>query len=127
MESAVFLAREGYYADAIEEAAALLEVLVQNHSFMGKENRTAIVCCHNSPSASGQVFEVNDREDERFLLDHRGKGTLRLAAIENGLQAQPKPLCVFSGPIIAFPSYSSECICDFIKAYEDQSCAENRI
>jgi hypothetical protein len=100
---------------------------VQNHPFVGKEKRTAIVCCDNSLNASGQFIEVNDREDERFLLDHRGKGTLRLAAIENGLQAQAKPRCVFSGPIIAYPSYSSECICDFIKAYEDQSCAENRI
>jgi len=42
LQSAVGRLDSGYYADAIEEAAALFESLSQNHPFLDGNKRTAI-------------------------------------------------------------------------------------
>jgi death-on-curing protein len=41
LEAALFRPRTGYYADLIEEAAALWESLSQNHPFVDGNKRTA--------------------------------------------------------------------------------------
>ncbi len=43
LESALFRPQSGYYADIIEEAAALWESLSQNHPFVDGNKRTAMV------------------------------------------------------------------------------------
>jgi death-on-curing protein len=46
LESAVFRPQIGYYADAAEEAAALLESLVNNHPFFDDDKRVAFAATH---------------------------------------------------------------------------------
>ncbi|MDR2668961.1 MAG: type II toxin-antitoxin system death-on-curing family toxin [Desulfovibrio sp.] len=45
VEAAVFRPQCGYYADIIEEAAALLESLLINHPFVDGNKRTAFAAC----------------------------------------------------------------------------------
>lgn len=42
LEAALFRPQSGYYADVIEEAAALWESLSQNHAFVDGNKRTAL-------------------------------------------------------------------------------------
>lgn len=42
LEAALFRAQTGYYADLVEEAAALWESLSQNHAFVDGNKRTAL-------------------------------------------------------------------------------------
>lgn len=46
IEAALFRPQSGYYADIIEEAAALLESLLINHPFVDGNKRTAFAICH---------------------------------------------------------------------------------
>jgi death-on-curing protein len=41
-EAAVFRPQTGYYSEAVAEAAALFESLVENHPFLDKKKRTAL-------------------------------------------------------------------------------------
>ena len=45
LEAAVFRPQSGYYADTVEEAAALLESMLINHPFLDGNKRTAFACC----------------------------------------------------------------------------------
>ena len=45
VEAAAFRPQSGYYDDVIEEAAALLESLLINHSFVDGNKRTAFAAC----------------------------------------------------------------------------------
>lgn len=46
IEAALFRPQSGYYADIIEEAAALMESLLINHPFVDGNKRTAFAVCH---------------------------------------------------------------------------------
>lgn len=46
IEAALFRPQSGYYADIIEEAAALMESLLVNHPFVDGNKRTAFAVCH---------------------------------------------------------------------------------
>lgn len=46
LEAAIFRPQCGYYADIVEEAAALLESLLINHPFLDGNKRVALAACH---------------------------------------------------------------------------------
>jgi death-on-curing protein len=46
IDAALFRPQSGYYADIVEEAAALLESLLINHPFVDDNKRTAFAVCH---------------------------------------------------------------------------------
>lgn len=46
LEAALFRPQTGYYADLIEEAAALWESLAQNHPFIDGNKRTAFAATY---------------------------------------------------------------------------------
>lgn len=46
IEAALFRPQSGYYADIIEEAAALMESLLINHPFVDGNKRVAFAVCH---------------------------------------------------------------------------------
>lgn len=46
IEAALFRPQSGYYADIIEEAAALMESLLINHPFVDGNKRVAFALCH---------------------------------------------------------------------------------
>jgi death-on-curing protein len=53
LEAALFRPQTGYYADILEEAAALWESLSQNHPFIdGNSVRPSLRPTHSSPSTA---------------------------------------------------------------------------
>jgi death-on-curing protein len=46
VEAALFRPQSGYYADIVEEAAALMESLLINHPFVDGNKRTSFAVCH---------------------------------------------------------------------------------
>ena len=56
LESAVFRPRSGYYSNIIEEAAALMESLANNRSFMDGNKRVAFVMTDTMLRANGHFW-----------------------------------------------------------------------
>lgn len=85
LESAVFRPRCGYYSDVIEETAALIESLVNNHPFVDGNKRTAVVCAEVFLDSNGFTLAVDADEANQFILDHLKKGTFRFPFIKSWL------------------------------------------
>lgn len=82
LEAAVARPLSGYYADVIEQAAALCESLLQNHRFIDGNKRSAI-------TATGVFLRMNDyelifvdREMYNWLMNLYETNRVTKAAIE---------------------------------------------
>ena len=91
LESAVFRPQSGYYADAIEEAAALMESLTNNHPFVDGNKRTAFVTTDAFLKANGLHIQCTSEEAEEFFLSNLHKGTFRFPQICDWLRKVVKP------------------------------------
>jgi len=67
LEEALFRPRTGYYADLIEEAAALWESLAQNHSFLDGNKRTAFAATYTFLAINGAQL-IADAEDAYVFI-----------------------------------------------------------
>src|SRR5438876_9131441 len=67
LEAALFRPQTGYYADLIEEAAALWESLAQNHAFIDGNKRTAFAATHTFLAVNGAVITA-DANDTYTLI-----------------------------------------------------------
>lgn len=92
LESAVFRPQTGYYADAVEEAAALYESLVQNHPFHDGNKRTAFVATNAFLRSNGLQIVAETDDVEQFLLTNLSHGTFRFPLIRDWLLSVVKPL-----------------------------------
>lgn len=80
LEAALFRPQTGYYADLIEEAAALWESLAQNHAFIDGNKRTAFAVTYTFLVINGvrltanadviYAFIIGLHEDGAFDFDH---------------------------------------------------------
>jgi death-on-curing protein len=86
LESALFRPRTGYYRDVIEEAAALLESVVQNHPFVDGNKRVAFAVMDVFLRVNGRVLEVADREAHAFLVGLLERHALDLVAVDAWLR-----------------------------------------
>jgi death-on-curing protein len=68
LEAALAGPQSGYYRDVIEQAAALLESLSQNHPFVDGNKRTAIAVAASFLRMNGFRLEFNDLEAYHFLM-----------------------------------------------------------
>jgi len=75
LEAALFRPQTGYYADLIEEAAALWESLSQNHPFIDGNKRTAFAVTYTFLVINGARLSANAAETEDFMLDLYRQGT----------------------------------------------------
>jgi death-on-curing protein len=87
LESAVFRPQTGYYADAIAEAAALLESLAINHPFIDGNKRVAFAAADVFLRMNG--FEITAAPDVtyKFLIGLFEAGTFTFARLEPWLRA----------------------------------------
>jgi death-on-curing protein len=79
LEAALYRPQTGYYADLIEEAAALWESLAQNHPFIDGNKRTAFAATYTFLAINGvrltataqvtSVFIANLYETKQFAFD----------------------------------------------------------
>lgn len=67
LEAALFRPQTGYYADLIEEAAALWESLSQNHAFVDGNKRTAFAAMLTFLAINGARLTAGAEETYAFL------------------------------------------------------------
>ena len=67
LEAALYRPQTGYYADLIEEAAALWESLSQNHPFIDGNKRTAFAATHTFLAINGARLGADAQETYVFV------------------------------------------------------------
>ncbi len=68
LEAALGRPQSGYYRDVIEEGAALLESLSQNHPFIDGNKRTAVAVTAAFLRVNGVRLDFHDMDAYRFLI-----------------------------------------------------------
>lgn len=77
LEAALFRPQTGYYADLIEEAAALWESMAQNHPFVDGNKRTAFAAMYTFLAINGANLNAEADETFRFISGLHETGTFR--------------------------------------------------
>jgi death-on-curing protein len=67
LEAALYRPQTGYYADIIEEAAALWESLAQNYPFVDGNKRTAFAVMYTFLAINGLRLTADADETYRFI------------------------------------------------------------
>jgi death on curing protein len=67
LEAAIYRPQTGYYADLIEEAAALWESLAQNHPFIDGNKRTAFAAMYTFLAINGARLEADADRTYAFV------------------------------------------------------------
>lgn len=67
LEAAIYRPQTGYYADLIEEAAALWESLAQNHPFIDGNKRTAFAVTYTFLVVNGARLEADAVQTYAFV------------------------------------------------------------
>ena len=91
LESALFRPRTGYYRDVIEEGAALLESLVQNHPFVDGNKRVAFAVMDVFLRVNGRDLMIEDVAAHTHLVGLMERGELDLAAIDAWVREHVRP------------------------------------
>lgn len=86
LEAAVFRPQTGYYQDAIAEAAALLESLIQIHPFLDGNKRTAVASADVHLRLNGLELAGDSAEHQRFIIGLMTAGDLDWTAIDTWLR-----------------------------------------
>ena len=67
LEAALFRPQSGYYADLIEEAAALWESMAQNHPFIDGNKRTAFAAVYTFLLINGLQLTAEEEQTYSFI------------------------------------------------------------
>lgn len=92
IEAALLRPQTGYYADLIEEAAALWESLAMNHGFIDGNKRVAYACLELFLQLNGADITADNDEIERFIYFNLEAGTFRKDVLEAWLHEHTAPL-----------------------------------
>src|ERR1700683_2945780 len=82
LEAAVFRPQTGYYNDFSEEAAALLESLVNNHSFIDGNKRVGFAAAHTFLLINGFDLNVTSKAAFEFVIKTMEAGKFRFALLQ---------------------------------------------
>ncbi len=86
LEAALYRPQTGYYADLIEEAAALWESLAQNHPFIDGNKRTAFAVTYAFLTINGAVFSADADETFAFISEMYDEGTFEIENLTRWLR-----------------------------------------
>jgi len=92
LESAVFRPQTGYYTDISEEAAALLESLVNNHAFLDGNKRVGFAAAHTFLLMNGFDLDVSNKAASAFMFKTIAEGRFRFALLNEWISAHLVPL-----------------------------------
>jgi death on curing protein len=92
LESAVFRPQNGYYNDLSEEAAALLESLVNNHAFLDGNKRVGFAAAHTFLLVNGFDLDVGSRVALEFMMKTLAEGKFRFALLHDWITRHLVPL-----------------------------------
>jgi death on curing protein len=92
LEAAVFRPQTGYYSDLSEEAAALLESLVNNHPFVDGNKRVGFAAVHTFLLVNGFDLDVSSKAGFDFMMKVIADGKFRFALLREWIAAHLVPL-----------------------------------
>jgi death on curing protein len=92
LEAAVFRPQTGYYNDLSEEAAALLESLVNNHPFVDGNKRVGFAAAHTFLLMNGFDLDVGSKSAFEFVMKALAEGKFRFALLHEWMAAHLVPL-----------------------------------
>jgi death-on-curing protein len=92
LESAVFRPQTGYYNDLSEEAAALLESLVNNHALLDGNDRVGFAAVHTFLLVNGFDLAVTSKAAFEFMMKTMAEGKFRFSRIHEWISAHLVPL-----------------------------------
>lgn len=92
IESALLRPQTGYYADIIEEAAALWESLAMNHGFIDGNKRVAYACLELFLGINGVDVAASNDELELFIYSNLEAGTFRKDVLERWLNEHTRAM-----------------------------------
>jgi|SRR5450631_2629 len=87
LESALFRPQTGYYADTLEEAAALWESLGQNHLFIDGNKRTAFAAMYTFLGINGIQITADSAATHAFIAGLYQRNTFGFPQILTWLRA----------------------------------------
>jgi death on curing protein len=85
LESAVFRPQIGYYHTIIEEAAALMESLANNHPFLDGNKRIAFAAAHTFLLINGHELDVEPNVAADFVIQSLERGEFGFGPIRDWL------------------------------------------
>jgi death-on-curing protein len=92
LEAAVFRPQTGYYNSLAEEAAALMESLVNNHAFLDGNKRVAFDATHTFLLVNGFTIAADPAETYVFMTDSIAGGKFRFPMILDWINAHLQAL-----------------------------------
>jgi death on curing protein len=92
LESAVFRPQTGYYTDVSEEAAALLESLVNNHAFLDGNKRVGFAAAHTFLLVNGFDLDVTSKAGFEFMMKTLAEGKFRFVLLHDWIARHLVPL-----------------------------------
>jgi death on curing protein len=87
LEAAVFRPQTGYYNDISEEAAALLESLVNNHAFLDGNKRAGFAAMHTFLLLNGFDLDVSSQTAYGFVIKAMEEGKFRFGPLHEWIAA----------------------------------------
>jgi death-on-curing protein len=91
LEAALFRPQTGYYADVLEEAAALWESLSQGHPFVDGNKRTALAATHIFLIINGIELHASAAETYAFVMGLYETDSFRFPALVTWLRRNTRP------------------------------------
>lgn len=92
IESALLRPQTGYYADLVEEAAALWESLAMNHGFVDGNKRAAYACLELFLAINGVAVTAENDAIEAFIYHHLEGGTFAKDVLDAWLRQITGPV-----------------------------------
>jgi death-on-curing protein len=92
VESALLRPQTGYYADLIEETAALWESLAMNHGFIDGNKRVAYACVELFLGLNGMQLVVENEAIIAFIYHHLEAQTFAKDVLDRWLRDHVQPL-----------------------------------
>ena len=91
LEAALYRPRTGYYADLIEEAAALWESLARNHPFIDGAKRTAFAATYTFLAINGGQITADALPTHEFIIGLHEAGTFDFEHLAQWLRHNVAP------------------------------------
>ena len=92
LASALMRPQLGYYEGLIEQAAALMESLANNHPFVDGNKRAAFFVTDTFLRMNGRFIDCDDDEAYAFIVGMLEAGSFRFAELKSWLQEKVVPL-----------------------------------
>lgn len=91
IEAALMRPQSGYYADIIEEAAAMWESLTMNHGFVDGNKRVGFACTYAFLRINGLRITSSAGGATEFILTHLEEGRFIKDSLQNWLRQNTGP------------------------------------